>query len=266
MKQESTNTAEPWYAVWGERYRGDQPAFYRREDLPWTRVLEENWEVIRDELLHLLEARPDRLRPYSINHSMSFPPKRWKTMGLLFWGYRMSANCAACPQTMRIIGRLPGCTSFSLSILEPGANINPHQGDTDAVIRCHMGLVVPAGLPDLGFQVGSEIRPWEEGKTLPFCDARTHTAWNQTDARRYVVILDIIRPEFAHRKLEICSHVLASAAVQMIYPRFALLERKSGYVKKAIYHLARIGIRGVLTVRNWKRPMNGYTSRVRIGS
>ncbi|MCH7410673.1 aspartyl/asparaginyl beta-hydroxylase domain-containing protein [Belliella sp. DSM 111904] len=233
---------EPWYSIFGGRYQGDHPPFYEPEHLSWTKILEDNWKIIRDELFGLIEADPDRLKPYKINKSMSFPPKKWKTMGLIFWNMKNHKNCSRCPQTMKILKSLPGCTSASLSILEPHSNINPHQGDTDAVIRCHMGLSIPSSIPDCGFQVENEIREWREGKTLPFCDARTHTAWNHTSQRRYIMILDVIRPEFKNRKNEICAHVLASAAVQMLYQKYDFLRRRKRYVKKAIYHAVRVAM------------------------
>lgn len=231
---------KPWYSVWGDRYQGDQPPFYNREDLPWTQVMEANWEVMRDELLQLVADKPDRLQPYFINKTMAFPPRHWKTMGLYFWRYKIHRNCKRCPETLKIIKSIGGITSFSISVLEPGSNINPHQGDTDGIIRCHLGLVIPGTLPDLGFQVGDQIKSWEVGKCLPFCDAITHTAWNHTDKRRVIINFDVIRPELAHKKNQICAHVLASSGIQMLYPKFPSLKNKSGYWRKAIYHCIRI--------------------------
>lgn len=231
---------EPWYSIFGGRYKGDHPSFYDKDQLEWTKILEDNWQVIHDELLGLIEESPERLQPYNINKSMSFPPQRWKTMGLIFWNMRNHKNCRRCPETMKILKTLPGCTSASLSILEPQSNINPHQGDTDAVIRCHMGLEIPGSLPECGFQVDENITEWQEGVTLPFCDAQTHTAWNHTDERRYVMILDVMRPEFQSRKNEICAHVLASAAIQILYQEFDFLRRRKRYVKKILYHVMRI--------------------------
>lgn len=231
---------KPWYSVWGERYAGNQPPFYDKTQLPWTKTLEDNWEIMRDELFALIEDSPERLQPYFINKTMAFPPRHWKTMGLYYWKYKIHRNCRRCPETMKIIRRIPNLTSFSVSVLEPGSNINPHQGDTDAIIRCHVGLVVPGRLPEIGFQVGGEIRSWEEGKALPFCDAITHTAWNHTDKRRLIINLDVMRPELAHRQNGICAHVLASSGLQMLYPKFSFLGRQKGYVRKGLYQALRL--------------------------
>jgi aspartyl/asparaginyl beta-hydroxylase (cupin superfamily) len=240
---------KPWYNVFGGKYTGNEPSFYNREDLSWVKVLEDNWELIRDEVFALMEKQPDKLKPYFINKSMSFPPKKWKTMGLYFWKFTMHSNCRKCPHTVRLMKRIPNLTSCSLSVLEPGSNINPHQGDTDAIIRCHLGLSIPASLPDCGFQVGKEIRPWENGKALPFCDAQTHTAWNVSMHRRMILIIDVVRPEFVKQENRICAHVLASSVLQMLYQRFTFLGKRSGYVKKVLYHITRITILVILPIQ-----------------
>lgn len=245
----STAKPAPWYNISGGRYGGSQPFFYDRADLPWTSLLEENWQVMRDELVALMQSRPSQLRPYFINKTMSFPPRQWKTMGLYFWRFTMHANCRRCPETIRILKTIPGLTSCSLSILEPGANINPHQGDTDAIYRCHLGLDVPGGLPDCGFQVGPEIRAWEEGKALPFCDAQTHTAWNHCRARRLIMIVDVVRPEFRHQQNQICAHVLASSVIQMTYQAAPFLNAWPGFVKHALYATIRLGIQAYLPLQ-----------------
>jgi aspartyl/asparaginyl beta-hydroxylase (cupin superfamily) len=239
----------PWYSVWGERYVGDQPPFYTTSNLPWTTIMEDNWEVLRTELLQLIEDKPDRLKPYFINKTMSFPPQHWKTMGLYYWRFRIHRNCRRCPETKKIIKSIGNVMSFSISVLEPGSNINPHQGDTDAIIRCHLGLIIPGTLPDLGFQVGKEIRTWEEGKCLPFCDAITHTAWNHTDKTRVIVNFDVIRPELKHKKNRVCAHVLASSVMQMLYPRISSVKMRSGYWRRAIYHVVRVLILGFLPLQ-----------------
>lgn len=240
---------EPWYMVNGGRYPGEDPYFYDPAQFPWVETLEDNWRTIRDELEALLaDQGKERLKPY-FNRVMVFPPKQWKTLGFYFWGFRMHDNCRRCPNLTRLLESIPGMTAGSLSVLEAGANINPHQGDTNAIIRAHLGLRIPAGLPECGFQVGPEIGPWEEGKMLLFCDAHTHTAWNHSKERRLILIVDVMLPEFAARRNAICSHVLASALMQRAYQRFAWLNRFPGRTQYALHAVARALVRMVLPVQ-----------------
>jgi hypothetical protein len=42
--------------------------------------------------------------------------------------------------------------------------------------------------------VGGEIRHWDEGKSLIFNDSFPRRAWNDTDAVRALLFLDVVRP------------------------------------------------------------------------
>ena len=236
-----------WFEIHGERFTGSEPAFYDPADFPWIKNLEDNWLVIRAELEALLAERQDRLKPYFIN--LSFPPKTWKTMGLYFWKYRNHRNCRDCPQTVKILESLPNMTGGSLSILEPGSNINPHHGDTNAIIRIHLALSTPAPLPVCGFQVGKEIRSWEDGKALMFCDAHPHTAWNRSDRRRLILIVDVMRPEFAAQTDAVCRSVLASYVVQVLWQHSALLRHAPRGFKLAVHFVIGSALRVFLPLQ-----------------
>jgi aspartyl/asparaginyl beta-hydroxylase (cupin superfamily) len=237
---------EPWYMIDGGRYPGQDPYFYNADEYPWVKTLEDNWQVIHQELTDMVESQGDRLKPY-FHKLMAFPPNAWKTSGFYFWGYRLHGNCNRCPNLTRVLDSIPGLTAGSLSVLEAGANINPHQGDTNAIIRAHLGLSVPASLPECGFQVGPEIRPWQEGKMLLFCDAHTHTAWNHSTKRRAILIVDVMRPEYLSQTNAICSHVFASAVVQRL-TQGPWLSRLPGRSQKVLHFFFRSIIRVLLPI------------------
>lgn len=243
------NNNTPWYRIFAGDYTSEQPNFYEKNNFPWVTTLENNWEIIRDEVLTLIEENPDRLQKYLSSHTLSFPPKRWKLTGLYFWNLMMHRNCDRCPKTMEILQSIPNVVSCSLSVLEPKSNIKPHRGYTDAHIRCHLGLSIPASLPDCGFQVGEETKSWEEGKAFVFCDAQTHTAWNHSSTSRLVLIIDVIREEFKVEKASICAHVLASFLIQMIYHRSPFLKKKSNSIKKGLYKICWFFLRIMVPVQ-----------------
>ena len=64
--------------------------------------------------------------------------------------------------------------------------------------RCHLGLVVN---DHCALRVGNETRSWQAGRTLVFCDAEEHEAWNRGDTERVVLLLDFRNPEFRWRLL-----------------------------------------------------------------
>lgn len=140
------------------------PYFFDNSRFAWAAEVESQWEVIRDELLLFLQRK--QLVPYFGSNLMS-APQVWKVLGLKFWGLNHSENQAHFPKTMAILNRVPGLSLVAFSQLDPESEIKPHNGDTNANIRCHLGLVVPGPLPELGFRVGTEVRSWEEGKVRP---------------------------------------------------------------------------------------------------
>jgi beta-hydroxylase len=89
------------------------------------------------------------------------------------------------------VEQIPGLTTAGFSWMSPGTHIKPHVGYSSAVLRCHLGLVIPS---DCKLRVGSETRGWQEGKTLVFDDTVEHEAWNRSDKDRVVLLLDFKRP------------------------------------------------------------------------
>lgn len=247
--QASTSAPPPiWYMIHGGRFAGNEPYFYERQDFPWVETLERATPMILEELQALLHEDQERLRPY-FSRVMAFPPGQWKTLGFFFWKLKLHDNCRRCPRITELLESIPHLTAGSLSVLEPKSNINPHQGDTNAIVRAHLGLSIPAPLPDCGFQVGDEVRGWEEGKMLLFCDAHNHTAWNHTGERRLVFIVDVMRPELADRTDAICSHVLASQVLQRLYQRFAWLGGTAGRWRYVLHFVLRAAIRVILPIQ-----------------
>jgi aspartyl/asparaginyl beta-hydroxylase (cupin superfamily) len=219
---------EPWFSGDGRpQFAGDEPAFFNARELPWVARIEAEWAVIREELTALMQEHERDLVPYA-NRSMATKPDQWKSFIFMYWNLKSRRNCARCPRTWDILRDTPNLTSCGFSLLEPGTTIKPHQGDTNAVFRCHLGLIVPGGAPECAFKVATETRSWHEGQMLVFCDAHTHTAWNNTSHRRCVLLLDVVRPEYASRTLSISSRVLSKIYLEIAYQRLAWLREYCG--------------------------------------
>ncbi len=226
-KEVALRPKKPWFSHDGGSFEGAEPFYFETSGFPWVARIEQHWETIRDELVGLANEHNDSLQPYA-NTSMISRPKSWKTFGLMFWSIVTRKNCIKAPKTWALLKTIPNITAASFNLLEPGATIKPHNGDTNAIIRCHLGLVVPGTAPQCAFRVGSEIRGWEEGKFLMFCDAHEHTAWNNTNQLRYILVVDVMRPEYAARSRAISARVLASINMQICYQNFEWLRRLFG--------------------------------------
>lgn len=217
------NNAETlWYGVYGKEYQSDDPAFFDDKDFAWADFLKENFSVIKEALAPLMYDDNDDLKPY-FDDVLQYPPKNWKTIGFYFWGKKDYENLKRFPELASVLARVPGLVTASFNMLEPHSRIRPHFGETNAVFRVHMGVRVPASLPHCGFTVKGESRSWGDGELLVFLDANVHEAFNDTDQRRYILLLDVIRPEFEKRKRQICVQALSMLSLYFVIahiPRF----------------------------------------------
>jgi aspartyl/asparaginyl beta-hydroxylase (cupin superfamily) len=173
--------------------------FLNTEDFPFARILEEDWQTIRDELLTLTRQR-----------FMVFPERQlyesgWDVFPFYAFGRRLQKNCKLCPETARLLEQVPDLTTAAFSRLEPGTHIKPHVGYQDTVLRYHLGLIVPE---NCALRVGPETRTWQEGRSLVFDDTTEHEAWNRSDSVRIILIIDFAKsgadftpPEFIKNRL-----------------------------------------------------------------
>ncbi len=170
--------------------------FFDPAAFPWTRELEANWTVIRDELDRVLEHREalPNFQDISEDQTAITTDDNWKTYFLYGFGYKAEQNCARCPETTRLIERVPGMKTAFFSILAPGKHIPPHRGPYKGVMRYHLGLKVPEPAERCRIRVGDEMRHWEEGRSLMFDDTHEHEVWNDTDGERVVLFMDVVRP------------------------------------------------------------------------
>ena len=62
------------------------------------------------------------------------------------------------------------------------------------MVRCHLGLRIPAIEEKCWIRVGDEIRYWSEGRCMLFDDTYEHEVENGTEEYRAVLFIDLDRP------------------------------------------------------------------------
>lgn len=201
-----------WFSLYDRNaYISDEPSFQKKNELNFTQFFESNYLVIKKELEVYLKN--NNLQSY-FNSSMVEENDTWKTISLKWWGINFYENAKHFPETLKIINSVDDLVSVSFNKLEPNGKIKPHCGDTNGIFRCHLGLEIPDVIPNCGFRVKEEWRSWEEGKLLVFIDALNHEAINLSNKHRFILLFDVIRPEFSHRKRYICATVISSLFIQ----------------------------------------------------
>lgn len=221
---EVDDAPEPiWYFRSLALYKGKYPAYYDVSDLPGTKILQENYEAIRAEILDFYARRATEMAPNNIPYTYDDPG--WKTHTLYAFGFKHRAKCADLPFLDSVVSSIPGMLTTTVSVLEPRTRIHAHVGASSAVIRTHLAISIPAPYPEVGIRVRGHGRGWEDGKLFGIEMAHRHLAWNDTDHFRIALTVDTIKDEYAHKKMDVNGRCLALLAMQTITTKVPLTKR-----------------------------------------
>lgn len=203
-----------WFSLLHQRfYQGIESAFPDVSELKGIKELEERSAVVFKELESYLK---EHVMESQFNVTMVEKPKTWKVRSLRVWGVEMYDIQKYFPETMKLLAGVDGVINIGFNLLEPNAAIKPHCGDTNAIIRCHLGLLIPEENDSCAIKVNNEIKYWQQGKVIGFVDAYNHEAWNKTNKKRIIMLFDILKPEYISRKNKICGVVISSLYIQQI--------------------------------------------------
>lgn len=109
------------------------------------RVLEDNWQRIRDEALSVLSEQG-----YFVDEAESLRDfGDWKQFELYARGQKSTKNCEKAPFTCKLIDTFPEARfckrgQVKFSVMHPNTHVWPHCGPTNCRLRAHLGLKVPA--------------------------------------------------------------------------------------------------------------------------
>lgn len=172
------------------------PAVYPNRAFPWAAQIEREWLAIRGELDRVLARKADlpNVQDIAPDATSISRDAGWKIFPLVAYGIRAHRNIGHCPNTWRLVKRIPGLKTAMFSILEPGKHIPAHRGPYNGVLRMHLGLVVPRPPEQARMRVGDQMLHWEEGRALIFDDAYEHEVWNDAGELRVVLFVDFAKP------------------------------------------------------------------------
>ena len=172
------------------------PPVYDADDFPWARAVEAEWRLIRAELDTLLVRKGELPAFHEISSEVRSisSDQNWKTFLICGYGIKSEEAIRQCPETWRILQKIPGLKSAMFSIFEPGKHLPPHRGPYNGVLRFHLGLIVPDEPDKIAIRVEDRLCHWQEGRALIFDDAYEHEAWNHSDKVRVVLFVDFEKP------------------------------------------------------------------------
>ncbi|PTY02141.1 aspartyl/asparaginyl beta-hydroxylase [Opitutaceae bacterium EW11] len=172
------------------------PPIYDPRAFPWVAEVESEWAKIRKELDVVLQRREElpNFQDISTDVKSIQRDNQWKTFFFCGYGKSSEENLRRCPETGRILKKIPGLKTAFFSILSPRKHIPAHRGPFNGVLRLHLGLLVPEPRTRCRIRVEKGVLVWEEGKAVVFDDSFNHEVWNDTDGVRVVLFVDFERP------------------------------------------------------------------------
>ncbi len=216
-----TPKESPFYFLFNSEYKGNAPAFYDISRFSWMDDVRNNWHIIREEMLS--DINPSDIPVPNHNPNLVTNAKSWRNICFFNYRWRKTHICRKYPKTYSILKNIPNLSYAALNVLEPQSEIYPHRGDTNITARCHLGIVIPEGLPNCGMNIAGNEIEWKEGEFFAFSDAQRHSAWNKTSSYRFVFVIDVILDDYAQQKDWYCAKILGVLSLKTIAYKAAFL-------------------------------------------
>lgn len=212
-------------------YNSDEPVVYNLQQHPAILDLKANFHHILEEVQPYMQGlvQADVSNPNAPNVNY---PNTWKHLYFMNYMLEYAPGRNLFPITYSLIKKHPEITLAGIASLEGGGRLFPHSGETNAIIRCHLGIKIPGVIPECGIRVKDRHLSWREGDVICFNDAFNHEAWNLTQEKRYILLFDIMRPEFMGQKKRICAYALGIASVRYLAERLNLDRHLPLFIRK----------------------------------
>ena len=145
---------------------------------PELKILEENWEIIRDEAERIEESAPEYGNVDEKNKGLSFSDKKyWKVYVLKYYKDFINDTCKNVENTCMFLKKIENINLAMFSILEKGKVLYPHRGPYKGILRVHLPLKIPKHNKTY-IKVNDIKHYWQEGKLVAFDDTFIHSVKN----------------------------------------------------------------------------------------
>lgn len=182
----------------------DSQEFHNPADLPWCAELEREFPAIRGEVSSLLS----RHLCFETKSDSFTSTGAWSGAYLWAYGQKIGETAGLCPTTAALIEKIRGAATIGtafFSALAAKSLVSPHTGNTNAKLRCHLPLIVPAGCT---LTVGDREEELVEGRCVVFDDSFVHSARNRSESIRVVLVVDFFHPDLTPAEIDYLSEVI----------------------------------------------------------
>lgn len=252
-----------YFNLYGNWYKGNLPPFIPLDGSPVAQMLKDNFEIIKEEIIHFYESNHDEFTPMYVPHN--YHNIDWQVFNFYGFTLKNPENIEKFPKLNRILLQIPNMVGAQISVLKPNTRIKAHISGSNALIRYHLGIVIPGEYPDLGIRIRTEEKCWKEGGVLAFSESHRHYAWNNTDKHRIVLLVDTIHPDYADKKNFICAASLAIITMKMFTVKFPFTKKLPVWLTKLIFRLFIIPLYVLFYFQsNWGMDISKIISKIKF--
>lgn len=159
-----------------------------------TKILEENWEIIRDEALQLMELNKIQATKNNDDAGFnSFFKFGWKRFYLKWYDAKHPSSEKYCPRTVALLRQAKTVKAAMFAELPSNGKLNPHRDPFAGSLRYHLGLITPNDNRCF-IEVNRQRYSWRDGESIIFDETFVHSAQNNTPTNRIILFCDIERP------------------------------------------------------------------------
>lgn len=181
-------------------------AYYDTSEFEWVNAMETASKEILGEFKNALKHTDNELlRPY-LASEFNAPAElqhlagssNWSALDLYRDGEANPTATKLFPKTLTAIQSVPNYSlsenpfEVFFSLLKPHQHIADHYGESNHALTVHLALDIPN---DCYLQVDDEPHEWHPGKITVFDDSYLHSAHNNSDELRSVLIFSIWHPD-----------------------------------------------------------------------
>ena len=190
--------------------------FWDASQFDWAKKLENSYDEIRKEFLSVtadmdsLSKKGNNIWAGALTDDASGYGEGWKTLVLVNRGMWDPVNAKLFPKAAKAVHEsgIPTTECFFAS-MQPGSDIKLHSDFTNFVLTSHLALVIPEnGNNKCRLTIGDEERQWMEGEVMAFDTSIMHSAVNESDEVRYILMFRIWHPDLTQAERD---------AIQFVY-------------------------------------------------
>lgn len=219
-------------------------------EFPELQLLQDNWQVIRDEAMALYGTGHIATKN-DLPGSNFYRDNRWKSFYLKIYDNNLPSAWALAPKTRALIEQVPNMNLALFAVLMPGKKLSQHHDPFAFTLRYSLGLSTPNS-DACGLMVNGEPYRWQDGDSIIFDETYLHSAYNDTEQPRIILMTDIDRP-------------LRSRVLQKLYFYFARFFNGLFYIDNVDSNLSGVGNRMSAYVVRYKSYMKELKKRHPVG-